>query len=221
MDDSLKLSMLPSVATKWLVPRLSSFVGRFPDVQLSINTSRHFTDFSREKVDGAIRYGRGRWSSVEACLLGGESVFPVCSPAYAVSIGLRTPADLSRATLLHGDIPEDWGLWRRHVATDVLLPPSGLHFTEDGALIQAAIQGLGVALGRSILTRDDLETGRLIAPFEERLETQFQYWFVWPSKAPAKRSRDDMLAWLQAEFARCRDIPQSPKPKAPRRTTIR
>jgi LysR family transcriptional regulator, glycine cleavage system transcriptional activator len=208
-DDSLKLNMLPSVATKWLVPRLASFTARFHGIQLSIATSRNFTDFAREKVDAAIRYGRGRWAGVEAHLLGGESVFPVCSPAYAASLDLRATLDLGRVALLHGDNPEDWTTWCRHAAPGTKLANvglhAGLHFTEDGSLIQAAIEGLGVALGRSVLVHDDLRAKRLVEPFGPRLEAQFQYWFVWPTKAPEKRSRYDALEWLHAEFARMHD----------------
>lgn len=204
-DANLTVSMLPSVATKWLVPRLAAFIESYPEIKLSITASRHFTDFSREKVDAAIRYGRGRWPGLETRLLGGEDVLPVCSPGYAAGMGLKTTADLDRATLLHGDIPDDWDLWRRRVAADGFEPQRGLHFTEDSALIQAAIEGLGVALGRSVLVHDDLRAGRLIAPFTQRIEAQFQYWFVWPSKAPEKRPRTELLAWLRDEFARCRE----------------
>lgn len=202
-EPRVTISMLPSVATKWLAPRLMSFLEQRPDIELSITTSRHFTDFGREKVDAAIRYGLGRWPGVEAQLLGGESLFPVCSPAYARDLGLETPADLGRAVLLHGDIPEDWRQWCRHAGAGDLPLPRSLRFADDATLLEAAIRGIGVALGRSLLVHDDLRAGRLIAPLAPRIRTRFRYWFVWPSGAPESGARADLLEWLRAEFTAC------------------
>ncbi|HSK41377.1 MAG TPA: LysR substrate-binding domain-containing protein [Arenibaculum sp.] len=200
---SLTATMLPSVAAKWLAPRLTPFLARHPDIELVITASRHLVDFGKEKIDVAIRYGGGRWPGLEACLLGGEDVFPVCSPEYARVIGLGSVKDLDRAVLLHGDLPEDWRLWFHHAG--VAVPPSishGPRFGDDGALIEAAIRGSGIALGRSRLVQDDLATGRLTAPFPHRMETRFKYWFVWPGQVPEKKGRAELLEWLRAEFAR-------------------
>lgn len=200
---SLTATMLPSVATKWLAPRLTSFLTLHPDIDLVITASRHLVDFGKEKVDVAIRYGDGRWPGLEAHPLGGEDVFPVCSPEYAGVLGLDEVKDLDRAVLLHGDLPEDWRLWFHHAGAPA--PPSlshGPRFGDDGALIEAAIKGLGVALGRSKLVQDDLATGRLLAPFPQRVPTRYKYWFVWPSQTPERKGRAELLDWLRAEFAR-------------------
>lgn len=205
---TLTISLLPSVATKWLAPRLMSFLARHPDVELSVTTARHFVDFGREKVDAAIRYGRGQWPGVEAHLLGGESLFPVCSPTYAEALKLQEVADLSRAVLLHGDLPEDWRQWCRHAGAADLPIPRSLRFSDDAALLEAAIRGHGVALGRSLLVHDDLQAGRLVAPFAYRIPTQFRYWFIRPNMTPDKRGRRELLEWLREEFAACGETMQ-------------
>jgi LysR family transcriptional regulator, glycine cleavage system transcriptional activator len=203
VDASLTISMLPSVATKWLAPRLMSFLRGHPDIEISVTTARHFVDFGRDRIDAAIRYGRGRWPGVEAHLLGGEGLFPVCSPDYAKALDLRKVTDLGRSVLLHGDLPEDWHQWCRHAGAEDLPIPRSLRFADDAALLEAAIRGHGVALGRSLLVHDDLRAGRLVAPFPHRIRTQFRYWFIWPSAIPEKKGRWELLEWLRTEFASC------------------
>jgi LysR family glycine cleavage system transcriptional activator len=106
---------------------------------------------------------------------------------------------MSRATLLCGDIPEDWPAWFqaagwRHPA------PSGPRLGDDGAILQAAVEGQGVALGRSLLVADDISTGRLVAPFTVSLDASHAYWFVHPKGMATTHAIDAVETWLIGQF---------------------
>jgi len=105
------LSMLPSVASKWLAPRLGRFINQHSNIDLRVAASRHLVNFEAEGIDAAIRYGKGKWRGCHAELLATETIFPVCAPAYADHHGLIKPSDLAGATLFHADIEEDWKAW--------------------------------------------------------------------------------------------------------------
>ncbi len=199
LEGVVTLSMLPSVAAKWFAPRLARFVAAHPDIDLRIGASRHLVDFTSEGIDAAIRYGTGPWSGLVARRLAGEIVRPVCTPAYRRDHGIETPADLMRATLLYGDIAETWPAWFAAAGCD-LRPPAGPRLEDDTALLQAALDSQGVALGRSLLVAEDLSSGRLVAPFETGLAAQLSYWFVRPEAKEPSRALRAVEAWIAAEF---------------------
>lgn len=197
-DTVVTLSMLPSVAARWFAPRLDRFIAATPQVDLRISASRHLVDFEAEGIDAAIRYGKGDWPNVVARRLGEETIRAVCSPAYADRLDLREPRDLARATLLYGDIPENWSAW--FAAAGCSDPaPTGPRLGDDGAILQAALDGQGVALGRSRLVEGELATGRLITLSDIALPASFSYWFVRPKKEPSDALRI-VEAWIVAEF---------------------
>ena len=144
----LTVSTTASLAAKWLVTRVAAFQDANPGIEVRITTSTHLVDFQREEVDMAVRYGRGTWPGLRADWLMAEDIFPVCSPALAKP--LRRPEDLATQTMLHATaLREDWQLW----LTAAGLPASiarqrGLVSTRAFMAIQAAMDGLGVALGR-------------------------------------------------------------------------
>jgi len=199
----LTLSTTPGFAGKWLVPRLHRFRERHPRIEVRIGTGMEMTDFRRDDVDLAIRFGKGSWPGVAAEFLMAENIFPVCAPALARgSPPLREPADLARHTLLNVTTSgDDWQLW---------FTGAGLPFTEgrqtivfDMVLtaIEAAVDGLGVMVGRETLLREELRTGRLVVPFETRIQTAAGYYLVMPPEnadhPPVRAFRD----WITSEAA--------------------
>lgn len=204
---TLTVSVLPSVAAKWLSPRLGRFYALHPDVELRINASRALVDFSLGEVDVAIRYGPGGWPDVSAQRLMRDEVFPVCSPRMLA--GLR-PAErsrlLERAPLLHGDLPETWEQWLSRAAISHQSHEKGLRFNEDLALLQAAAEGLGVALGRSALVERDLKSGVLVQPHPLRLKARYSYWVVTPQRARQPPLVRRFCDWLHSEAARSEDL---------------
>ncbi len=197
---SVTLSMLPSVAAKWLAPRLGRFILEHPDIDLRVSASRQLVDFSAERVDAAIRYGKGDWPGLNAELLCEEIVTPVCSPSYAASIDLQTPEDLLKTTLFHSDIEENWQAWFLAAGLQAVQVPRGPNLGDDAATLQAANDGQGVALGRSLLTAEDLAAGRLIAPFSQQLPASYSYWFVTPVAASIKPGVLAVCDWMKKEF---------------------
>lgn len=197
----ITLSMLPSVATKWMAPRIARLVHDLPELDLRITASRHFVDFEAEDVDAAIRYGRGAWPGMQVTHLSDETVFPVCAPGLAQSLALEQPEDLLRAKLLHSDIAEDWLAWFQAAGVPSPSIPRGPTIGDDAAMLQAAIDGQGVALGRSVLVADDLALNRLMAPFDTRLTASYRYWFVVPESAAQRPGVSAVRDWLQTQFS--------------------
>jgi LysR family glycine cleavage system transcriptional activator len=195
------LTMLPSVAACWMAPRMGEFASDHPEVELRLSASRHLVDFQREGIDAAIRYGPGGWTGVEAELLGTETIFPVCSPDYAAALELRGPADLARAVLLHTDVPDGWRDWFAAAGCPEAYTNKGVYLDEDSALLRAAAEGEGMALGRSVLVAADLASGRLVTPFDVVIPATYSYWFVAPTEARQRREVDIVRSWLAARFA--------------------
>ncbi len=200
-DQVVTLSMLPSVAARWFAPRLGNFLAANPDIDLRITASRHLVDFASEGVDAAIRYSPVPSGKLEAIKLGTETVTPVCSTEYAEEHCLNTPDDMYHATLLCGDIPEDWLAW--FTAAGCHNPtPAGPRLGDDGAILQAAVDGQGVALGRSLLVADDIAAGRLVAPFTVSLDASHAYWFVKPKSMSTTNAIDAVESWLVDQFGK-------------------
>ena len=194
------LSMLPSIATRWFAPRLGEFISKHPDIDLRITASRHLVDFASEGVDAAIRYSPQPHGGLDAVKLATETVQPVCSPLYASQLDLEVPEDLFRATLLYGDIPEDWPAWFAASGCK-RSPPVGPRLGDDGAILQAALDHQGVALGRSMLVASDVEAGRLVNPFPISMKASFAYWFVTPKRPAPSRNIALVRSWLIDQFA--------------------
>lgn len=182
-DGVLTVSTTASLAAKWLVTRVAGFQDANPGIEVRISTSSHLVDFQREEVDMAVRYGLGSWPGLRANWLMAEDIFPVCSPSLLTGENaLRTPADLDHHTLLHASASrEDWQLW----LTAAGLPASiaarrGLTFDQSFMTSQAAVEGLGVAMGRARLVEADIAAGLLVVPFDVVLPTDAGYYIVAP-----------------------------------------
>jgi LysR family glycine cleavage system transcriptional activator len=181
-DQLLTVSTMASLAAKWLLPRLGGFQAAHPGIEVRISTSAHLVDFRREEVDVAIRYGRGRWAGLRAQWLMAEDIFPVCSPALVQGKkALRRPADLAHHTLLHAGVSrDDWQLWLTAAGLPTSLASSqpGLTFDLSLMALQAAIDGLGVALGRTPFVEADIAAGRLVVPFDVKLPAEAGFYVV-------------------------------------------
>jgi LysR family glycine cleavage system transcriptional activator len=181
----LTVSTTASLATKWLVTRVARFQEANPGIEVRISTSTHLVDFQREEVDMAVRYGLGNWPGLRTQWLMAEDIFPVCSRALMTGEKpLRRPEDLAHHTLLHTTVArEDWQLWLTAAGLPVSLAlRRGLSFDQAFMALQAAMEGLGVALGRSRLVDDDLAAGRLVRPFDVVLPTDAGYYIVAPEE---------------------------------------
>jgi LysR family glycine cleavage system transcriptional activator len=194
----LTVTTTSSFAVKWLVPRLGGFQRANPEIDVRVSTGTSLVDFSREDVDIGIRYGRGQWPNLTAERLVAEDVMPVCAPSLVKGPnGLRKPADLKRFTLLHiGNFPDDWQVWLTAADVKGVDATRGVSFDFALAAYQAAMDGLGVALGRNPLVEPDLKAGRLVVPFEFKRSSEFAYYLVYPPEAIRRRKIKAFRDWV-------------------------
>jgi LysR family transcriptional regulator, glycine cleavage system transcriptional activator len=185
--NQIRVSSTPSVAAKWLVPRLDSFLSAYPSADVRIDVSNTLVDFDRDDVDVAIRFGAGKYPGLRADLLFQDTLSPVCSPSLITrEKPLEVPRDLLRHTLIHldwqasGSPWPNWRMWMQAAGIKEFDDKRGLHFGQTSLTIQAAIDGQGVALGDSNLVADDLAAGRLVKPFELSLKApdSFSYFVI-------------------------------------------
>jgi LysR family glycine cleavage system transcriptional activator len=201
-DRVLTVSTLASFAAKWLLPRLSSFQQAHPDIDVRITSSTTLVDFRRDDVDAAIRYGRGHWTGVRADWLTADELFPVCSPALLTGDKpLLSPQDLAHHTLLHssGGYDDDWRLWLTAAGqpSDISKQP-GLSFDLILMTVQAAIDGLGVAMGRTSYVEGDIAKGRLVVPFKIALPADAGFYLVSPQARAESAKLSAFRQWLLA-----------------------
>ncbi len=192
----LTVAVMPSFAAKWLVPRLADFHEKNPDMDVWIATFEAQTGALGSDIDVAIRYGRGEWPGLASVRIMSEELFPVCAPRLAA--GLKAPADLANTTLLHDDLRVYWGMWCAAAGLTGVDTARGPGFDDSGLLIQAAIEGLGVALGRSVLVKGDLDAGRLVRPFDVALGAEFAYYLVYPPDLENAPKIETFRTWLLA-----------------------
>jgi LysR family glycine cleavage system transcriptional activator len=201
-DNVLTISTLASLAAKWLLPRLSAFQEAHGGIDVRITTSTGLVDFRGGDVDAAIRYGRGHWPGLRADWLMADELFPVCSPALAKGDKpLACPQDLAHQTLLHtsGGYDDDWRLWltAAGLPADISKPP-GITFDLIFMTVQAAIDGIGVALGRTSYVQDDIAKGRLVVPFKIALPADAGFYLVSPEGAAEPPKLAAFRQWLVA-----------------------
>jgi len=201
---ALTLSTMDSFAANWLVPRLGRFRDIHPDIDVRISTNDESLDLLRANIDMAVRYGHGDWPGNRIDKLMSENVFPVCSPKliekYArMGTPLKTPADLAHVTLLHDDMRVDWRMWLMAAGVDNVDPDRGLSFEHSNLVLQAALQGDGVALARSALSSWEMKSGRLVKPFDLTLPATFAYYIVSPEPYAGRPKIKAFRNWLLSE----------------------
>lgn len=200
------VSTTPGFAGLWLIPRLSSFVAAYPGVDVRISTSYTLASLARDGVDVAVRYRSVDLLPTGAVPLFGETVFPVCSPRLlrAAGAALKVPADLAGQTLLRMEPDgsnhlQDWGLWLHAMQLIHLKPSAVLHFSSYDQLVQAAVAGQGVALGRVPLIDRLLKAKKLVAPFADPVVSPKGYCMLVATSAARRPEVAAFTAWLQAE----------------------
>lgn len=199
----ITVSVSPSFAVKWLVPRLDDFRRRHPELDVRIAATDRLVDPRQEPVDLCVRYGEGRAAGLDIAPLVTDEVFPVCSPRLLQGDPpLRRPADLPHHRLLHDEMfPEHperpgWSRWAS-LAGVSLEDAASARFSHASMALEAAAAGQGIALGRSSLVAADLESGRLVRPFGPTFRSPFSYWLVAaPGGFDRPRTRL-LIEWLQ------------------------
>jgi DNA-binding transcriptional LysR family regulator len=203
----LSLTTTTGFASLWLIPRLQRFTRLHPDVDVRISATTTVINLERSLVDLAIRYCRPEDVPERATRLFGEEVVAVCNRSLLrdKSRPLKRPLDLRHHILLHFDYPGaqlsflDWGTWLTSLGIGDLKPAGALHFSQYEQMIQAAISGQGVALGRQPLVNDLLRSGALVAPFRRAVVGSRAYFIVESEHSAAKPHVRQFAAWLLEE----------------------
>ncbi|AWV05837.1 LysR substrate-binding domain-containing protein [Marilutibacter maris] len=200
-DDMLTLSVTPSVASAWLVPRLSGFLAAHPQVQVSLQSTARVTDFEHDReVDAALRIGRGQWPGLVSEHLFDEWVAPLASPDLVARLGPPRLSDLQDWPLLGepDDGNEQWLAW---FAAHGGEPPTryAAHFDDTEAILRAAASGVGVALGRLTRARLLIESGHLVRLSNERLRTNYAHYLVYPQRSADHAGLQAFRGWLLEE----------------------
>ncbi|MEY5028242.1 MAG: hypothetical protein RLZ63_557 [Pseudomonadota bacterium] len=197
---TLTVRTTPTLGSKWLLPRLHRFMEANPDIELRINGTTEITDFSRESVDVEIRHGEGKWPGVHIEGLAQENFFPVCAPSYRAAGSLQC-ADLQSHRLIYSVKAQlQWAHWFASLDIKTSLELSRLQFDRSHMAIDAAVDGLGVALESNLMMSHELKTGKLICPVDIppnfKLTTQ---WIVCPYDHLRKSKVLRFLEWLRQE----------------------
>ncbi len=180
-SNMISVRLAPSFAAKWLSPRLKYFWLQYPEIDLCLYHAHAAVDFEREEIDIAVTYGKGDWPGVVADKLLSLDFFPVCSPAFLHNDKPLTSLDnLHYYTLLHDANYECWRDWLKLAGLGDIQSDKGTIIDDTNVLIQAAIDGQGIALGSTTFVEDHLESGRLVRPFDVILENEFSYYVVCP-----------------------------------------
>ena len=182
----LTVTVSPAFAAKWLLPRIERFQAAWPETDLRLDTSLKPVDFVAQRIDVGVRYGRGLWPGLAAEKLMDEEVYPVCAPALLATATLQAPGDLRGQVLIHDQSVDtstgfaSWQAWLRHAGVQGVPTDRGLRINNSAAVLQAAIDGQGVALARSVMAHDVLAAGRLVRLFPQmRLESTLAYYVVY------------------------------------------
>lgn len=196
---TLSVTLLTTFALGWLVPRLPRFQALHPGIDVRLSASPRLVDFTREDVDCGIRHGDGNWPGLYCVKLLDGLLTPLCDPATAAK--LKRPEDLRQFPLLqsgHGPF-DDWAVWLRHAGKPDLVLNRGTSFDSTTIAVQAAMQGLGIAIGDPRFYQAEIASGRLVQPFDLVTPEGDTWWFAC---LPAMAERPRVKAfreWLVAE----------------------
>jgi LysR family glycine cleavage system transcriptional activator len=204
----LTVSVLPSLASKWLVPRLFDFRAKHPEIEVRISATERVEQIGQGGIDIAIRYGRGKWPNVDSELLLKDDLFPIASPSLLnADTPLKEPRDLANFNLISDTTWQAaqfdfWQQWLEHAGvTGLELKSGGFSFNYSNLLIQAAVDGLGVALGNTMLASDDLRAGRLVKPFDISVPLDTGYYVVYVRDALKRPKIRAFRDWVMDQVA--------------------
>lgn len=199
---TLDLAILPTIGTRWLIPRLPDFFARHRDVTIRFSTRLRPFDFEQEGLDAAIHFGDAHWPGAVLHRLMGEVLVPVAAPALIAAEAYRRPEDLHRATLLvQATRPRAWGECFAALGLGPVGDQQRLSFEQFAMVLQAAVAGLGVALAPELLVAEEIRRGELVPLFETRVTSSQGYFLAYPE---TKRHLPALAAfrdWLLGQIA--------------------
>lgn len=202
-QQSLSISIIPSFATRFLVPRLGAFLRRYPELRVHVDATERMVDLDLEKVDVAIRYGKGQYPGFYVTKLMSDGFVPVCTPAYLKKHRLTKLQALSNVDLLQDDYPDVWGRWLQQAGVNQFTPKRTVEYTESSMLVEATLLGQGVALSRQSLVSNELRDRRLVRLFEDAapLACELAYYVLISEFAQSRPIVTAFVRWVEHEVA--------------------
>ena len=198
-ERKLKISVLPSFASRWLMPRLGKFLEANPEYEISVEANQTRSNFATDGVDVAIRFGVGPWPGLHSERLAGDSYFLVCSPKFRRGKLPTRPSQLAGLPLFRND-PGLWEKWFAAAGLNMAAPAKGIDYNDAALFLQQAIAGEGIALARRSLIADDFENGKLVRLFDIEVKSENDYHLVClPQNANSKKVRA-FRAWMIKEI---------------------
>jgi LysR family glycine cleavage system transcriptional activator len=197
-DEPLVLSIGGFMARRWLPPRLPRLMADPAGAGLQLQVVDRHVDFFREQVDAAIRYGTGQWPGLEGRRLYSEDMYPVCTPQFAQARGIRRVEDIVGAPLLHLR-SRPWSIWLEKFGVEGS-PASEIWFDDSLLLMEAAAQGLGMALVVEGMVHEELQAGRLVRPLGETHAAGVDVYMVWRPDSPKLARIHALRDWLTDEI---------------------
>jgi LysR family glycine cleavage system transcriptional activator len=199
----IKVRAYTTFVAKWLMRRLPQFHASNPEIEVRLSTDVSPIDFAKEDVDLAIQFGDGSWPGVRCERLFDDEVTPVCSPLLPTEKApLKTPDDLIKHRLLHSQYRKiDWTDWLAAIGrAELAKHPDSMTFSSSILTYQAAINGLGVAIGQVPLLDQELRTGTLICPFDQVIRRPFAYYLLVPQRDSMPKKVSVFRDWLLDEI---------------------
>lgn len=196
----LRLTVLPSFAQRWLLPRMARWHSQHPDIALELHTALQVVDLKREGFHAGLRQGKGPWPGLDATRLVQSPLVVVGAPAFAQRLRGCPPAALLNEPLM-GD-SENWARWFALAGHPCSVRPVA-SFNDMGMMLQAAEQGMGITLGRQLMAADALRAGRLVqlSPVELVDDARSGLWLVCPPELADWPPLNALRVWLQEEFS--------------------
>jgi LysR family glycine cleavage system transcriptional activator len=203
---TITLSVAPTFAVMWLIPRLQKFYALHPDIDVRISTSLGLVDFQRDDFDAVIRLGSGQWFGLETIKLFDESLTPMCSPSLLEGPdALNRPDDLRKHVLLHNHSMDydpnapTWRTWLDAAGVSNVEASRGTHFSLPDHGLQASIDGAGVVLGWRFLSAKDVAAGRVVEPFDLTLPLGSSFYLAYPQAHSLRPNIATLRDWLLQE----------------------
>ena len=202
---TIRLSLLTTIALTFLVPRLGRFSARHPAIELRLETSTRLVDFDREPMDAAIRYGNGNYPGLHADRLFDDRYTPLCAPSLAKHI--RKPEDVLAHPLLDDHVAYDeWGAWLTAAGVTMRQPRKrAATFDSTRIALEAAMEGMGIALGDPFLFAGEIASGRLVRPLPIVVPAGRSYWFLCRKQDAERPTIKAFRDWILEETAELRE----------------
>jgi len=211
-DEPLTITAAPSFTSKWLIPRLCKFQALHPEIDVRIDASSRLVDFVREDIDVGIRFGTGEIEGLDSNYLFSFDLIPVCSPDLKhEGKSVHDLSDIRHHTLLHSQDTDfdpsfpDWAMWLATAGVDDVDASRGIFFSQGEMVIEAAIEGQGIALCANVMVAGALESGRLVQPFETRLPVRLSFHLITTRQKSRGSKIGAFRQWILEESAYLRE----------------